>query len=456
MSDGFSCPTTTNNPLSEHIDACQLIDNEIDLELGKLPIGWNISDTQNETVFITDYVANGSFASLAENVTYNHEPDFAVLIRLTDFNNSFNGNFVYVNEHSYNFLRKSKLYGGEIIISNVGAYSGTVFFAPKLNRPMTLGPNSIMMNFINGNEFYYYWFRSPIGKFLLEGIISGSAQPKFNKTLFRKLKVPVPPLPEQKAIAAVLSSLDDKIDLLHRQNKTLEAMAETLFRQWFIEEAKEDWEKNTFEKWISNTFGGDWGKEFPDKDYIVPAYCIRGTDIADLQDGLAKKTPIRYITERKFGIVEPQNGDIIFEISGGTENQSTGRSIYIDKNIKSLFSYPLVFSNFCRLLRPKNEKFTYFIFLYLQYLYKQDEFFNLENGSSGIKNLNYKALLFELLFTMPNENRVLDFNGEVSSLFNKINKNKSQIQTLEKLRDNLLPKLMSGEVRVSYEQQDAA
>ena len=54
------------------------------------------------------------------------------------------------------------------------------------------------------------------------------------------------PSPEQKAIAAVLSSLDDKIDLLHRQNHTLEAMAETLFRQWFIEEAQEDWEvRNT-------------------------------------------------------------------------------------------------------------------------------------------------------------------------------------------------------------------
>jgi len=56
------------------------------------------------------------------------------------------------------------------------------------------------------------------------------------------LEVPVPPLPEQRAIASVLSSLDDKIDLLHRQNKTLEAMAETLFRQWFVEEAKDDWE----------------------------------------------------------------------------------------------------------------------------------------------------------------------------------------------------------------------
>ena len=309
-------------------------------------------------------------------------------------------------------------------------------------------PNKSLVNI----KFLYY----QLSEIDFNALNVGSAVPSLTVSVLNDVLLYLPELPEQKAIANVLSSLDDKIDLLHRQNKTLEAMAETLFRQWFIEEAKEDWEKNTFEKWISNTFGGDWGKEFPDKDYIVPAYCIRGTDIADLQYGLAKKTPIRYITERKFGIVEPQNGDIILEISGGTENQSTGRSIYIDKNITSLFCYPLVFSNFCRLLRPKNEKFTYFVFLYLQYLYKQDEFFNLENGSSGIKNLNYKALLFELSFTMPNENRVLAFDDKVSVLFHKINKNKSQIQTLEKLRDNLLPKLMSGEVRVAYDQQDAA
>lgn len=211
------------------------------LDLGSMPSDWSVSDIQNETLFVTDFVANGSFASLAENVNYKNEPDYAVLIRLTDFNNGFKGEFVYVDEHAYNFLSKSKLAGGEIIISNVGAYAGTTFLAPRLNRPMTLGPNAIMMNFKSGNEFYFYWFKSPVGKFLLDGIISGSAQPKFNKTTFRQLKVPVPPLEEQKAIASVLSSLDDKIELLHRQNTTLETMSETLFRQWFVEEAQDDW-----------------------------------------------------------------------------------------------------------------------------------------------------------------------------------------------------------------------
>ncbi len=61
--------------------------------------------------------------------------------------------------------------------------------------------------------------------------------------LFLGYEFLIPPLEEQKAIAEVLSSLDDKIDLLHRQNQTLESLAQTLFRQWFIEEAKEEWEE---------------------------------------------------------------------------------------------------------------------------------------------------------------------------------------------------------------------
>ncbi|OAV75639.1 hypothetical protein Barb7_00721 [Bacteroidales bacterium Barb7] len=136
------------------------------------------------------------------------------------------------------------------------------------------------------------------------------------------------------------------------------------------------------------------------------------------------------------------------EISGGTEDQSTGRVAYINDNVKSLFSYPLIFSNFCRMLRVKKTEYSFFVYSYLRYLYNQDEFFNLENGSSGIKNLDYKALLFELEYPMPNEEKVIDFHKTVKSFFKKVNQNKTQIHTLTTLRDTLLPKLMNGDIRV--------
>ena len=276
----------------------------------------------------------------------------------------------------------------------------------------------------------------------------GSAVPSLTVPVLNEIDITLPPLPEQKAIAEVLSALDDKIDLLHRQNKTLEQMAETLFRQWFVVEAGEDWEFTSFSKWILETVGGDWGKEKAEGDFLKPVICIRGTDIANLNISLADKAPIRYVKEVKFEKIEPKNGDIIIEISGGTETQSTGRATYINDDVRKLFIYPLVFSNFSRLIRISKPEYSYFIYCYFQYLYKKNEFFNLENGSSGIKNLDYKTLLFELEFFMPEESLVIKFNSNVSSYFKKINKNKQQIRTLQSLCDTLLPKLMSGEVRV--------
>jgi len=307
-------------------------------------------------------------------------------------------------------------------------------------------------------HFLYYFAMSPeFREVAILSMTGSSGRQRVQTDVVKSHSFLLPPLPEQKAIAAVLSSLDDKIDLLHRQNKTLEALAEILFRQWFVESIKkvennyvcsEGFEKAKFKKWIDITLGGEWGKENSQGDFIKPVYCIRGTDIADLNSGIPIKTPLRFIKESKFEKIKPSKGDLIIEVSGGTENQSTGRICYINTDIKNLFDYPMVYSNFCRLIRVKKPEFSFFLYCYIQYLYNQDEFFNLENGSSGIKNLDYKALLFEFDYPMPNDDLVLNFHNQVEPFFKKINKNKSQIRTLEKLRDTLLPKLMSGEVRV--------
>ena len=101
-------------------------------KIGNIPSDWSVAPVKEVTEVVTDYVANGSFASLAQNVKYKETKDVAVLIRLVDYNNNFKGNFVFIDEHAYEFLSKSKLYGNEIIISNVGANVGTVFRCPIL------------------------------------------------------------------------------------------------------------------------------------------------------------------------------------------------------------------------------------------------------------------------------------------------------------------------------------
>lgn len=277
----------------------------------------------------------------------------------------------------------------------------------------------------------------------------GSAVPSLTIQILDELRLCIPPLETQHKIAEILSSLDDKIDLLHRQNKTLESLALTLFRHTFIENPKRNaWQIGKLGDWLQETIGGDWGKEKPDNDFQEKVFCIRGTDIADLNKGLADKTPIRYIKKNKLSMLEPKEGDIIFEISGGTETQSTGRCVFVNQQVKILFEYPIVFSNFCRLLRVKKKEYSYFLYLYLQYLYHSDEFFALENGTSGIKNLSYKALFYELEYKMPSEIQVIEFHTKVKIYFDKINANKKQIQNLQSLRDIMLPKLLSGEIEV--------
>src|SRR5699024_2634338 len=98
----------------------------------------------SDLVDVTAYVANGSFASLRENVRTSAEADFALLVRLVDHTSGWSGPFSYVDQPSYQFLKKTKLEPGDIIIANVGANAGTVFRVPELSQPSTLGPNSVL------------------------------------------------------------------------------------------------------------------------------------------------------------------------------------------------------------------------------------------------------------------------------------------------------------------------
>ena len=163
----------------------------VESELGMIPEGWRVESIGKLQLIVTDYVANGSFASLKDNVKLYQEEEYAYFIRNTDLKSGKFG--VYVDKHSYEFLSKSRLYGGEIIISNVGDV-GSVFLCPRLNKPMTLGNNIIMVKSEDAalNTYLYLLFRCSFGQGLIRSITGGSAQPKFNKTDFKSLKIIIP------------------------------------------------------------------------------------------------------------------------------------------------------------------------------------------------------------------------------------------------------------------------
>ena len=143
-------------------------------------------------------------------------------------------------------------------------------------------------------KFIYYFLSSDETVEILDVIAeaSTSAYPSLKPSDIENLDISLPPLEEQKAIAEVLSSLDDKIDLLHRQNQTLESLAQTLFRQWFIEEAKEEWEIKFSDAPIQ-IIDGDRGNNYPkNSDFFTNEYCLflsarnvtkNGFDFSDCQ-----------------------------------------------------------------------------------------------------------------------------------------------------------------------------
>lgn len=176
-------------------------------------------------VFVTDYVANGSFKSLKDNVMILEEKDYAYFIRNVDLKAKTFPRFV--SQHSYEFLSKSKLVGGEVIISNVGDV-GSVFLCPKLDGPMTLGNNMIMLNSTNHNYYLYLYFMSYIGQGMISGITGGSAQPKFNKTDFKSLEINFPSDEEVEEFNSKVAPLLEYIANIDRENQRLQTIIDTL------------------------------------------------------------------------------------------------------------------------------------------------------------------------------------------------------------------------------------
>lgn len=200
---------------------------------------------------ITDYVANGSFASLRENVSYSKKKDFAIVVRLTDYSNKYKGPFLYTSELGYKFLKKSSLVKGDILISNVGANAGLVYRAPNMDVPMTLGPNSILVRSDgNDTEFLYQMMKTTYGEKKIKEQIGISAQPKFNKTEFRQIDFFLPSNDEQKQIGTMFSQLDKTIALHQRQLDNYKDLKKAMMQKIFNQElCLKDEEGNEYPEW---------------------------------------------------------------------------------------------------------------------------------------------------------------------------------------------------------------
>jgi len=318
---------------------------------------------------------------------------------------------------------------GDIILARE-APVGEVGFVKK-GYKVCLGQRTVLIKVFSKNvssKYLLYHFVSPQIKHELRVRSVGSVVSHLNMKDIRAFPLKLPPLPEQKAIATILTSLDDKIDLLHRQNKTLEAMAETLFRQWFVEE---------------------------EVQYLMLGDCIKTTS-----GGTPSRKRMEFYENGKYQWVkskELNRGYIL-----GTEEKITEEALnnssakLLPKNSVLIAMYGATVGQFgiigqeatcnqavCACI--PNEKFPY-TFIYYTIKANEEE---LKSRAVGSAQQNISQVLIRQLEIPVDDKKIEKYHTKVHPIMDRIKGNSTQIRTLATLRDTLLPKLMNGTVRVS-------
>ena len=288
---------------------------------------------------------------------------------------------------------------------------------------------------VSDTDFVFYLCRWEDVRSHAEINLDGtSGRQRVPKECFDDLVLSLPPLPEQKSIASILSSLDDKIDLLHRQNATLEKMAETLFRQWFVErcpepvkeEAEEEWESKPLSS-IANFLNGLACQKFLPKNDIEKLPVLK---IRELSSGFTENSDWATTEVKPEYIV--RNGDVIFAWSASLMVKIwDGQDCVLNQHLFKVTSedYP-----------------KWFYLLWCKY--HLDEF--IAKAASHATTMGHikRGDLDEAMVLIPNPQELDKMTEKVNPMIEKIIKNNNQIRTLTALRDMLLPKLMSGEVEV--------
>lgn len=375
-----------------------------------------------EIALSTDYVANGSFASLKENVTYHSEENYAILVRTTDLQNNFRKKKVYVDKHAYDFLAKSKLFGGEVILSSVGSV-GSVFMCPKLDLPMSLGPNAVMIRADDQatNLYLYFYFMSPWGQRGLIKISSATTQLKFNKTNLRNLDIPLPPLGVQKKIVAKLEKLLSKVDEAKKlREKSIESTNKLLsaeLHRIFTEGKSKGWEEKNL-KDISDYYIGLTYS--PNDKSESGTIVLRSSNI---QDGELDFNDIVRVTTKIKDNLWVKDGDILMCSRNGSK-RLIGKTAMI-KNLNE----NMTFGAFMTIIRSEYNPYLYWFF-------KSNDFFKqFQNGGGPMINQITKYMLNEIKVYIPEKTEQKKIVKRLDSLSEKIKKiQEHQAQTAEDLK----------------------
>ena len=422
----------------------ELPENWLETELGLLPVTWQPVEAQQ----FCKKVADGTHDSPKKQesgkllITSKNIKDSRLDVE-SAYHISFD-DYIEVN-------RRSKVDQWDVLLSMIGTVGEVCLIDEE--------PDFAIKNvglFKCGDEikgkWLYYFLKSKGGQHYIYSRLSGTTQKYITLGELRKLPIPSPSPPEQKAIAGVLSAFDEKIELLREQNETLETIAQTIFKEWFVNfnypgatgemvdselgEIPKGWRVGTLEDEFDITIG----RTPPRKErhwFSKTPTGKKWTSIKDMvKSGVYIYDTSEYITDEgieKFNIpIIPKNTVILsFKMTVGklsitTEDMISNEAIAHMK------------------IKNGSEMISEYIYLFLHDL----DFNSLGSTSSIVTAIN-STMIKQILFLIPDSNMLQNFDKLISPIFKKIKNNTAQIQTLSKTRDTLLPKLMNGEVRTA-------
>lgn len=325
----------------------------------------------------------------------------------------------------------------DILLSNIRPYFKKVFFT-RFNGGCSNDVICLRADKTECVPQYLYYLLST-DKFIdrFSASSKGTKMPRGDKNALLSYEFPQRSIDEQLYIVDILGTLDDKIENNEKITILLLKKIQFYYIEKFLKKSKT---LVPFQYFIDSTIGGDWGKDEPSKSNNTKVICIRGADISDISQGKEGSPPTRFILEKNCKLKKLCAWDIIVEISGGSPTQSTGRSTLITNYLLDLYNTPIICTNFCRAIKCKKVEYAPYVYAAFNYLYNTNVFFNYENGTTGIKNLDLDAILNEQEVYLPSESELVDFYNYTKDIQEQVMRLRTENQKLNELKQLYLKK----------------
>jgi len=382
-------------------------------------------------------------------------------------------NLNYLSEKSREKYKKNNLIIGDIIVATVGSHPNLIESAAGRScivnsqvEGFYLNQNAVCIRTkdkrILSQKYLGYLCKCADFQHYIQSRGRGAAnQMRIAISSIKEYSFTLPDFENQQYIADILSAYDDLIENNQKQIKLLEEAAQRLYKEWFVdlrfpghENTKivdgvpEGWSKNPIQDFISYEIGGGWGEELQNEKSMIPAYVIRGTDIKGLVNGQLQSVPYRYHTAGSLETRKLLDGDIVFEVSGGSKTEGVARTVRIIDLMLKTWDNSVICASFCKRIKPipSFSQYLYDSFRWMRLNGKTQEYD--KKSASSIVNYRWKDFLAQEKILKPDEETISQYNNIAGTIYTKIIVCSCQIEQAKMKRDLLLPKLMSGELEV--------